>query len=221
MSHQLLSDILASLQANLHILRGIAERQESINRRLDSIERTLNTMTTKEEFDAALQKLLQAEAARDAAVLQSLTDLQAKIAAGQQVDLSAELASIITLQNNAAAITQAATADDPGPTDVTGPPSSTTPTTTKLQGPTTATAGQDQSLSVNVASTEGSPMPTGSVTLKDANGNVVNTAALDSNGNGTLVVAAIPAGSNSYTAEYGGDAANAASTSDPLAIVAS
>lgn len=74
--------------------------------------------TTQEQFDAALANLLQAEAARDAAVTQALNDLQAKISAGAPVDLSAELAQITTLQTNAAALTQTATADDPGPTTV-------------------------------------------------------------------------------------------------------
>ena len=78
-------------------------------------------MTTQAEFDASLDALIAAEAARDAAVTQALTDLEAKIAAGTvttPTDFSAELAKIATLQTNAAAITATATADDPGPTVV-------------------------------------------------------------------------------------------------------
>ena len=82
------------------------------------------TAVTKDQLDAALQNLLQAEAARDAAVTQALTDLQEKISAGgvpTPADFAAELAIITTLQTNAAALTQTATADDPGPTAVTPP----------------------------------------------------------------------------------------------------
>jgi hypothetical protein len=75
-------------------------------------------MTTQEQFDAALTSLIAAEAARDAAVTSALNDLIAKVAAGNTTNLDAELAQILTLQTNAAAITATATADDPGPTTV-------------------------------------------------------------------------------------------------------
>jgi len=79
------------------------------------------TAVTRSQFDAALAALLQAEATRDAAVTQALNDLLAKIAAGTITtpeDFTAELTTVTTLQTNAAALTQAATADDPGPTTV-------------------------------------------------------------------------------------------------------
>ena len=78
-------------------------------------------MTTQAQFDASLDALIAAEAARDAAVAQALTDLTAKVAAGTvttPADFTAELAKVATLQTNAAAITATATADDPGPTVV-------------------------------------------------------------------------------------------------------
>lgn len=80
-------------------------------------------MTTQQQFDDALTALIAAEAARDAAVTAALNDLIAKVAAGNTTNLDAELAQVLTLQTNAAAITQTATADDPGPTTVpTTPP---------------------------------------------------------------------------------------------------
>lgn len=81
-------------------------------------------MTSQAQFDTALANLLAAEAARDAAVTQALNDLIAKVDAGETIDLSAELAQITTLQTNAAAITQTASADDPGPTAVPTTPAS-------------------------------------------------------------------------------------------------
>lgn len=92
-----------------------------------------SSIVTRAQFDAALANLLTAEAARDAAVTQALTDLLAKIAAGTVVtpeDFTAELATITTLQANAAALTQTATADDPGPTTVPTAPATPVSTTT-------------------------------------------------------------------------------------------
>lgn len=78
------------------------------------------TPVTREQFDAGLAALLQAEATRDAAVTSALNDLIAKVQSGTvpPEDFAAELANITTLQTNAAALTQQATADDPGPTTV-------------------------------------------------------------------------------------------------------
>ena len=79
------------------------------------------TAVTRDQLDAALANLLQAEAARDAAVIKALNDLAAKVAAGTVTtpeDFTAELATVTTLVTNAAALTQTATAADPGPTTV-------------------------------------------------------------------------------------------------------
>jgi hypothetical protein len=98
----------------------IREALETLNRielRLGRIEQKLEkTMTTQAQFDAALAALITAEGSRDAAITQALTDLIAKVAAGNTTNLDAELAQVLTLQTNAAAITATATADDPGPT---------------------------------------------------------------------------------------------------------
>jgi uncharacterized membrane protein len=91
---------------------------ETILERLNRIEdNTEKIMTTQAEFDAALDTLIAAEAARDAAITAALNDLIAKVSAGTvtPADFSAELAQVATLQANAAAITQTATTDDPGP----------------------------------------------------------------------------------------------------------
>jgi hypothetical protein len=105
--HEMLHEILGRI-------KGLELNQEKL-------------MTTQAQFDAALAALLTAEAARDAAVTQALNDLIAKVNSGEQIDLSAELAEVASLQSNAAAITQTATADDPGPTTVAqAPPAPTT-----------------------------------------------------------------------------------------------
>lgn len=82
-----------------------------------------NPPVTRQEFDAGLTALIAAEAARDAAVTTALTDLIAKINAGTvpPEDFTAELNQVLALQQAAAALTQTATSDDPGPTTVTPP----------------------------------------------------------------------------------------------------
>jgi hypothetical protein len=104
-----------------------------VDRKLHQLREELHTMSTsivtRDQFDAALISLLAAEAARDAAVTKALTDLIAKVAAGTvttPADFTAELAQVATLQTNAAALTQTATADDPGPTTVPATPAAPT-----------------------------------------------------------------------------------------------
>lgn len=95
-----------------------------LNEVVTQIKQEIHTMSTtavtRDQFDAALKQLLQAEAARDAVVIQALNDLIAKVGSGQITpeDFVAELGSVQTLLTNAATITQTATADDPGPTTV-------------------------------------------------------------------------------------------------------
>jgi hypothetical protein len=108
-----------------HCERTDHEMLHEILRRLEGVERMENTiMTTQAEFDSSLDALIAAEAARDAAVTQALTDLSAKVAAGTvtPANFATELAKVQTLQTNAAAITATATADDPGPTVITPTP---------------------------------------------------------------------------------------------------
>lgn len=108
--------------------RQIAEGFVLVLRELHHLREEVHNMSTsivtRDQFDAALSSLLEAEAARDAAVTKALNDLIAKVGSGTVTpeDFSAELAQVATLQTNAAALTQTATAEDPGPTDVTAPP---------------------------------------------------------------------------------------------------
>jgi hypothetical protein len=104
----------------------------SVHARLGRIEvvqnqilEVVNMSVTQAQFDTGLAALQATEAARDAAVTAALNDLAAKVAAGTvatPADFTAELAIITTLQANAAALTQLATTDDPGPTAVPSTP---------------------------------------------------------------------------------------------------
>jgi len=103
------------------ILEELGKVHSAVHQMREELYKMSTTAVTREQFDAALTALLAAEATRDAAVTQALKDLAEKIAAGTVVtpaDFTAELAQITTLQANAAAITQTATAADPGPTSV-------------------------------------------------------------------------------------------------------
>jgi hypothetical protein len=107
-----------------------------VSKQLHQLREELHTMSTsivtRAQFDAAFAALQQAEAARDAAVTTALNDLVAKIAAGTVTtpeDFTAELAIVTALQANAAALTQSATADDPGPVVVPSTPAAPAPTT--------------------------------------------------------------------------------------------
>ena len=116
--HQLLNRILERLD----------EQQSLLNLILERITTMSTTAVTRDQLDAALNNLLAAEAARDAAVIQALTDLAAKVAAGTVTtpeDFTAELATVTTRWpfTNAAARTPTATSDDPGPTTVPTTPS--------------------------------------------------------------------------------------------------
>lgn len=97
------------------------------------------TAVTRDQFDQALQALLAAEATRDQVVLAALNDLKAKVAAGAVVtpeDFTNELATVSALYENAAAITQTATVDDPGPTTVPVEPIATPATPAPVVDPT-------------------------------------------------------------------------------------
>lgn len=96
------------------------ERICRIEERVNQIYEVVKMSVTQAQLDAGLSALLTAEAARDVAVTSALNDLIAKVNAGSvpPADFTAELAQIATLQANAAALTQTATTDDPGPTVV-------------------------------------------------------------------------------------------------------
>lgn len=104
-------------------------------------------MTNRADFDAALANLLSAEAARDAVVTTALNDLIAKVTAGTlpPEDFAAELQTVQTLASNAAALTQTATVDDPGPTTV---PTTPIPPTDGSGGAGDGSAGSAGSASV-------------------------------------------------------------------------
>lgn len=112
------------------ILEEVGKLHWAVHQLREEIHTMSTTAVTRDQFDAALAALLQAEATRDAAVIQALNDLAAKVAAGTITtpeDFTAELATVTTLATNAAALTQTATADDPGPTTV---PTTPAPATT-------------------------------------------------------------------------------------------
>lgn len=110
--------IKIEIREELPVGRQIAEAFNQIFRELHQIRKEIYTMSTtavtRDQFDAALAALLQAEATRDAAVTTALNDLIAKVGSGGVTtpeDFAAELAQVATLQANAAALTQTATAD--------------------------------------------------------------------------------------------------------------
>ena len=114
------------------ILEAIGRLLWDVHQLREEVFTMSSSIVTRAQFDAALANLQAAEAARDAAVTQSLTDLIAKVNAGTVTtpdDFTAELATITTLQTNAAALTQTATADDPGPTTVSTAPATPAATT--------------------------------------------------------------------------------------------
>lgn len=116
--HPHFHDILAELRRLNEVVIQIKQEIHTMS----------TTAVTRDQLDAAIQSLLAAEAARDAAVTQALNDLIAKVGAGTvstPEDFAAELTNVQTLLTNAAAITQLATADDPGPTTVTTTPPAT------------------------------------------------------------------------------------------------
>jgi hypothetical protein len=99
---------------------------------------------------------------------------------------------------------------------VNGPQLPTT-TVTFTASPTTAVAGQTVSLTANVAPTSGTSSPTGTVTFQDG------TTAIGSSplagASGALAVSTLSVGTHSLSAVYSGDAAHAASTSQPVTVI--
>ncbi len=88
-----------------------------------------------------------------------------------------------------------------------------TPTTTTLAAaPTSATVGTAVNLTATVAEVGSSSVPTGTVTFKDG-ATSVGSMTLNATGIAVLTTSSLAVGSHSITAAYGGDAANAGSTS--------
>ena len=153
---------------------------------LKELQTMSTTAVSREQFDAGLTNLLQAEAQRDTAVLQAfsqtttaLDDLVAKVNAGAvpPEDFAAELASVqklnanaVTLAQTAAQITQTATSDDPGPVTVTAAPSPA-PNPPSASGSTAPTATADGSASGSTsssASSSAAPAPADASTPETA-----------------------------------------------------
>jgi FtsP/CotA-like multicopper oxidase with cupredoxin domain len=91
------------------------------------------------------------------------------------------------------------------------------PTTTALTASaTTLTAGSNVTLTASV-SASGSPVTSGSVTFFNGT-TALGNATLNSSGTATYTTNALPVGSDSITAQYGGSASLAPSTSPAVAI---
>ena len=87
-------------------------------------------------------------------------------------------------------------------------------TTTLTVSPLTSNPGQSVTLSVNVAVVSpGTATPTGTVTFLDGLNDAWHGHARQLNGNASLETTALPAGTNTITAQYSGDSNYAASTS--------
>jgi hypothetical protein len=91
----------------------------------------------------------------------------------------------------------------------------TATTTTLSASAVQITAGQSVTFSVGVAAAAG-PTPSGTVTLLDGSTSL-GTSSL-SNGTVTFTITSLTVGTHSITASYAGDSADAASTSNALAV---
>jgi hypothetical protein len=93
-----------------------------------------------------------------------------------------------------------------------------TPTTTTLSAaPTSATAGTAINLTATVAEVGGSSVPTGTVSFKDGT-TALGSMTLNGTGIAVYTTSTLSVGAHSITAAYGGDGANAASTSTAASV---
>ncbi|HXN73757.1 MAG TPA: Ig-like domain repeat protein [Candidatus Acidoferrales bacterium] len=89
--------------------------------------------------------------------------------------------------------------------------------TTTLTGPATAAIGASVTFMASVTPASGTKVPTGTVTF--ANGaTTLGTGTLNGSGSTSFSTTTLPAGTNSITAKYSGDANFSTSTSAPLSI---
>lgn len=101
--------------------------------------------------------------------------------------------------------------------DVTTP--GTTPTTTALGSDTSSSVlGNTITFTATVAHATGAIAPTGTVTFDDG-ATFIGATTIDTQGVAALKISALPVGSHSVTAVYGGDATYAASTSSAVSVV--
>jgi hypothetical protein len=89
--------------------------------------------------------------------------------------------------------------------------------TTLTASPTSATAGTPVALTAAVKETSGSGVPTGTVTFLDGT-TTLGTGTLNGAGTATYNAGALAAGTHTLTANYGGDASNASSTSSAITV---
>jgi hypothetical protein len=90
-------------------------------------------------------------------------------------------------------------------------------TTTLQVSPTSANAGQSVTLTATVSSQSGTDTPTGTVVFYNGSTSL-GAATLGLTGIATLSTTTLPAGSNSITASFGGDAYDSGSTSQPVIV---
>jgi Bacterial Ig-like domain (group 3) len=92
-----------------------------------------------------------------------------------------------------------------------------TSTTTMLTGPATGSAGASVSFMASVTPANGTKVPTGMVTFLDGATNLGNSS-LNGSGSASFSTSTLSAGAHTVTAQYGGDANFAGSTSNGVAI---
>lgn len=176
---------------------------------------------------AQLQAADAAETAELGVVAQALTDETARVNAAlaalppsddpaiQAVanDLTTHVTNLQTIATALAAVaaSNSGTGTGTAPTLATTSVSLTTPTLT-------VAAGSPVALTAVVEEQPEGAIPTGTLTFSDGP-NTIGTATLDGTGTGEITFQ-VAQGTHSITAAYGGDSANAASTSDAITVVA-
>ena len=189
------------------------------------IERIINRLVTEVSTMStnlsALQAADAAEAAAITALTGTLTSLSTRVAAtlaalqalqgsGVPVDptaLAAVTADLATHTSELNALATSVAALDPA-----APPALAATTTTLTLSNSAPTAGSDEQLLVVVDENPTGAVPTGTVTFLDG-ATTLGTGTLDSTGSATFDIPSIASGAHAFSAQYSGDAANAASTS--------
>jgi hypothetical protein len=192
------------------------------------IERIINRLVTEVSTMStnlsALQAADAAEAAAITALTGTLTSLSTRVAAtlaalqalqgsGVPVDptaLAAVTADLATHTSELNALATSVAALDPAAPPP--PPALAATTTTLTLSNSAPTAGSDEQLLVVVDENPTGAVPTGTVTFFDGTTSL-GTGTLDGTGAATFDIPAIASGAHAFSAQYSGDAANAASTS--------
>jgi hypothetical protein len=206
--------------------------------RLERIERLITVVLREQQMNSqAIQQLLdadQAESVELGVIAQAATDtstrVQALIAtlqgsadpAVQQVaaDLQQHVTAMATIGSALAQIAPAQGSSTPPAGGTPTGPVLVVTTTTLTASSTTPAVGDTVKLEAIVEENPTGTVPTGSVTLTDGTGATIGTVTLDATGGAEFDIPSITAGTFTYTAAYGGDSANAASTSTPVVVTA-